>query len=209
MIFPSPVVWWHAGSLVTVIWNCLPPGRTRNSPFTRLPFQSLWHERKCLPTPVEYPYHLCLPSIHFCKAGLTKNDAFWQSPWSWELHSGHKIVYRTGSFDGRTSLTPHAVELSGAASCEKPSRGAGIAAPTCLETFKQLAHKAGFVRRLQRSLLQTSGDSQHDCITEGSPDSSIGVVERILLHLRPLFSVWQSSSVSAREVKVGACSIGL
>ena len=43
-------------------------------------------------------------------------------------------------------------------------------------------------RRLQKSSLQTSGDPQHPLVRESGLDFFFGVMEKILLHTRPLFS---------------------
>ena len=61
----------------------------------------------------------------------------------------------------------------------------------CLCTWKltsDLSTRQTFLKRLHRSYLFTLGNQQLISVRESGPDSSTGVLEKILLYVRSLFS---------------------
>ena len=80
------------------------------------------------------------------------------------------------------------MESASAAPFEKVSHRAGVAKVSHLENVRHSSEKQDFLRKLQRLLQPISENPRHAYIWESGQDSSFDVVERMLLHARPLFS---------------------
>ena len=69
---------------------------------------------------------------------------------------------------------------------EYVSEGVGVTATSRLEATKQSVRKAGFLKKLQKSCRQTSGNPWHVSTRRSGQDSSIGTMEEILLHAKQI-----------------------
>ena len=70
----------------------------------------------------------------------------------------------------------------------KFQKGLGSQRLRLLGNSSDSSARQDLLRRLQKSPPQTSGSSQHTYTRESDIGSSIGVMEGILLHARPLFN---------------------
>ena len=86
--------------------------------------------------------------LHSSKAGLVGSDAFLQFFYNPGSSTLPRRSRSSGSFGGKASQIPHAVEPAGAAPCAKVSQGAGVVLPTHLETIKRLISNAGFPKEV-------------------------------------------------------------
>ena len=99
------------------------------------------------------------------------------------------IVPRSSSpSGGRTSEAPHAVKPAGAAPCKEVPQGPGLLWVYTRKLSCYSSARQAFVSCVLKLSQLMPRNPQHVSIKGSGQDSSVGVMEGILLHVRPLFS---------------------
>ena len=175
-----------ARCLVILTWTCLLQSKHEASFICVFSSRSYGMEARCFSASLEWSQYIHVSPVCYFKTGQVESDAFDKSrvDRSYFFLTSKGVVCRSASsFHGRTSRAPLAAESPGPHS----SHRSGDIATSCMESFNSLSARLALYKRLQRSSLWISNDSQHASARKSILDFSVGVMEGIYLYARPLF----------------------
>ena len=125
----------------------------------------------------------CFP-LHPSKTGLVESDAF---NLLYLSDPGSFCLLSVGSYGGRTSRTPYAVESSHSTSLQEVSQGPGVISSSRLEVIKRLNHKAGFSEVIAEAVALNLQDPQHVFTRESGVAEGISPCKATVLQLAEFF----------------------